>query len=129
MEICSCDASIYYLLQELFQELPKQTKETMKQASLESRELRLQMGIFHWKMLFSRPNCLGNCNFCEIGTKHVARGNVQEEQNLHVQSLWRGRSLIFYVKLQIDNSAGGNTKQKIANWGIAPRASGMYVAG
>ena len=33
-EICSRDASIYYLLQELFQELPKQTKETMKQADI-----------------------------------------------------------------------------------------------
>ena len=74
MEICSRDATIYYLLQELSQELLKQTKENMKQASLESRDclkshrlkvlmlskLRLQMGIFHWKMLFSRPNCLGN---------------------------------------------------------------------
>ena len=39
------------------------------------------MGIFYWKMPFIRPNCLGNCNFCEIETKHVARGNVQEEHN------------------------------------------------
>ena len=87
------------------------------------------MGIFQWKMFFSRPNCLGNCSFCEIETQHVARGNVQEEQNLTVQSFWRGKSLIFYVNLQIDNSVWGNTMQKIVHLGHFPSVPGMYVDG
>ena len=60
MEICSRDASIYYLLLELFQELPKQAKETMKQASIESRDLRShdfvkshRLKIFNAKLITS----------------------------------------------------------------------------